>query len=405
MLDFYMFDDEQMNEWRERLEGRSVVSEITGEDMVVEWGHDELLDFLEVSESTLKVKDKNKRTQMLEARGCRVLGVDGRGKNFKVKVALIDEFFYNIMLRRNENKRVRKMPEYQIEYMRMLMDSNGLIKQGSAKVAPMLSDVTEMLASKHGLNEQAVYTSLKEVRSTLFEYRYLVKDKKNLDQHNQEAIEYAGQYADKVKMHRAYRGGYSKVVDGKKQNVKGELIKGLEAVIVSRKISKLYQEKYVALEKAFPLTGLNAGARELQMERRTKLSRTFTDSICDELGLSHIRTTYANTASMKAMVDYHAILELVLLGATFTEIKQFMAERVGFWEEYDRKNEQKKVQEFLKKAKQQEQGVEEENHHVSPLVLIASEETKKRFEPTINEETGEVNPTVPKFMYRTEEEN
>ena len=385
MLDFHMFEDAQMEAWRGRMEGRESTYESVGENAVIRLDYDQVLDLLGVTEAFFKTKSKAKREQILSLRGLKVVNIIGRASDAKFIVALGDEFIFNIMLRRYENQRVRKMPEYQLDYMRMLMDGNGLITQGGAKLAPLLSDVAEVLAERHGMNEQKMFESIKSMRVTLAKLKYIAKEKTELIRHEDEAIEYAGEYANMFKTHRAFRGGRWVYENGEKKRIHGTPIKGMEAVTMSRKIGKLYQQKYIALEEALPLAGLTGKAREMRRDERKAISYKFPQEICEELELSSIKTVYANTASMKAMVDYHAILELFMLGATFSEVKEFMAERVGFWEEYDKDCRRKRDEEMLGKPK-----VSPERHAQDGAEVETTETAAEPVDEAIREATESV---------------
>lgn len=318
MIDFYGFEDKHLAIWEDKLHDRDSYVVEGERNLVFHWTHTQMLDFLSTSEKTFRILNQQRKERLFDTRGLKLLEVTGRGKNTMYKIQPTIEFYYYIMLRRYENERIRKMPIHNLEYLNHLITGNGLlIHEDGAVTIPVVMDMAEAISDRFGGNPDAISQSLKLLRKTLKDYDYLVSGKDGILEHTQEMAEYNAHLNGPLKMHRAYHS-----IGGKSIRISGS-----NAVRADRLIRQAYKNKYEELK-----------ARNLIEEEPISPSvhvATLPRQIAEDKGFSSIKVHYRSVASFKAHADRQAIQILMMRGITFSELRQFMDERIGFWESYD----------------------------------------------------------------------
>ncbi|WP_404410207.1 hypothetical protein LG305_15675 (plasmid) [Exiguobacterium aurantiacum] len=379
-MDFFGFEDKHLNMWEERLDGREN-NIVEGErNLVFEWDQETVLGFLTTTEKTFRILNQERKEKLFDSRGLKLIEVTGRGKKAVYKVQPTIEFYYYVMMRRYESTRVRKMPAHAVDYMNHLITGNGLlIHEDGAVTVPVVMDMAEELAERHGVNADAVGQSLKMLRKTMNKYGYLVSGKDAIEKHAHTLAEYNAHLNGVIKMHRAYRKVGDKLVR----------ISGSRAVQVDQSIRNEYKKKYEELEidEDYMLDGLEGEERkEVLVKRRARISK-FREEIASDNRFSSINVVYRSTASLKAHVDQRAIHLLMMAGITFPELVEFMKERIEFWNAYDlmteARDEAEKQNPELKEIRQWGQASRE------MTVQEAAEETMAHLVNAVDDENEE----------------
>ncbi|MED4588231.1 hypothetical protein [Priestia flexa] len=305
MIDEFYHLDTMLEEELSNITNRRREVTETENGIKVTLSKEEVMDFLGWSESTYQ----NKAYDLaLYGRGAILDESEGRDANAKITVTLTNYVWYDLLLNRDANDKTYRRTNIGEEYLNFLFIGAQFMELGGANIAATIEEFAAKYGPQFGLNVGQAKNKIKRVRIPLNKFNYLLNGRRSA-----------------IKQIRVKKAGDKNYLQGPR------------AVAIGNQLSRAYANFYKELNEDNP-------------KRLQALKDEFTAKLKKQHGLDAIYSHRMSVISDIAIIDYNAIIELYLSGATFTEIRSFLLRRVKYWEEQEKmiKPVNKAVKEVIK---------------------------------------------------------
>lgn len=291
MISNFYHMDTMLEEELSKMTNRQRTITETENGIKVTLNKEEIMDFLNWSESTYQNKAYD---TALHKHGAILNDSEGRDENAKITVTLTNYAWYNLLLNRDLNDKVYRRTNIGEEYLNFLFIGAQFMELGGANIAATIEEFAAKYAPQFGLNVGQAKNKIKRVRMPLNKFNYLLNGRRSA--FKQIRVKLAGE---------------------------NNYLQGPRAVAIGNQLSRAYANFYKELNEDNP--------KRLQI-----LKDEFTAKLKKQHGLDAIYSHRMSVISDIAIIDYNAIIELYLTGATFTEIRNFLLRRVAYWEEQEK---------------------------------------------------------------------
>lgn len=311
----YLFahEDEHLQQMIERLgdrEGNDADDTDNGLQMYL--SKEDFLAITEWTENSYSTNSLSKKKMILESHGFLVHDTEGKGAEMSYHVTMTNNAWYYLLLLGEY-----RQSEAVNAYLHTLFTGNGYLELGGSHLAATLGEFAQKFAEQFNETPVAVKRKLNRIRIPLKKYDYLITGRESA-----------------VHQIRVRKYGYDTYLTGP--------CAILMDYVIRREFAGFYQrmeEKYGPITKDTPLS-LRKHIKKVIEEEKEE----FITWLKRKHRVNYIRSHYASTLSLHAQRDYNAIQILLLKGATFTEIRQFLAERPAYYElEKEREKQRKEI--------------------------------------------------------------
>lgn len=306
MIDDFYHMDTMLEEELTKINSHQRTVTETGNGITVVWSKDEFMDFVNWSESTYQNKDDSDKETALFNRGAVLNNIEGRDENAKITVTLTNYAWYNLLLNRDLEGKAYRRTDIGEAYLNFLFIGAQFMELGGANIAATIEEFAAKHSPQFGYTVGQTESKIKRVRKQLNKYNYLLNGRRS--SFKQIRVKLAG----------------SK-----------DYLQGPRAVAIGNQLSRAYANFYKEINEDNP-------------KRLQELKDEFTEKLKKQYGLDAIYSHRMSVISDIAIMDYNAIIELYLSGATFSEIRSFLQRRVAYWEEQEKMN--KPVNKAVKEA-------------------------------------------------------
>lgn len=300
--DIFSSVDVHLQKVEEKLADRAPLeAEDSDDGLRMTLNRDAFLDLTYWSEETYRVKSMNQKKKALEAHGFLVHDVTGKGAEALYQVTMTHHAWYYLLLRGEFR------PSDAVHaYLDNLFMGNGYLELGGSFIAATLDEFAQKYATQFNETATAVKRKLDRIRVPLKKYHYLLNGRSST-----------------VHQIRVRKYGHDTYLTGP------------HAVLMDYEIRREYALFYQKLHIKFNSLMERATTRKkrdgLQYLKNEEI-KDFTKGLKYRRRATIIRKHYASCLSTFAEWDYRAIQVLLMKGATFSEIRQFLSERPAYYE-------------------------------------------------------------------------
>lgn len=289
---------EEMLAKLENSENRACTETIEGTHSI--WTKEDLLDFTDWLHDTYRSWSITQKKTSLYGSGVVLHSIEGRAHNTKATVTLTNYSWYYLLLR-GENKRRSEVVE---AYLDELFNGSGLLEVDGVKLAVTLDEFAEKYSKQFGGTVLAARKKIERIREHLNHYGYLLNGKSS--PYKQIRVKEIGN---------------------------NSWLQGPRALFLSNALRSSFSTFFDELYKKYPFRVDDSPSQQKYAKiLRREMTENFVKSLLLKHGLSIIRTQYMSAISDKARSDLKAIKVLYMKGASFSEIRHFLANREAYWE-------------------------------------------------------------------------